>query len=80
MLMRSTSLPIDGSIAPSREFTDTSLPEYQKRQPLTTKEELHCATSPHTTATVGPVCFVEVFAASSTTNGSQQGVPEYRYR
>ena len=80
MLTRSTSLPIDGSIAPSREFTDTSLQEYHKRQPLTTEEELHCETSPHTTATVGPVCFHEGFAASSTTNGSQQGVPEYRYR
>ncbi len=71
MLTRSTSLPIDGSIAPSREFTDTSLQEYQKRrQPLTIEEELHCATSPQTTATVGPVCFVEGFAASSTTDGS----------
>ena len=39
MLMRSTSLPIDGWIAPSREFPDKSLQEYQKRRPLATEKE-----------------------------------------
>jgi hypothetical protein len=39
MLVRSTSLPIDGWISPSREFPDKSLQEYHKRQPLTTKTE-----------------------------------------
>jgi hypothetical protein len=33
MLVRSTSLPIDGWIAPSREFPDKSLQEYPKRKP-----------------------------------------------
>jgi hypothetical protein len=39
MRTRSTSLPIDGWIAPSREFPDKSLPEYPKRKPLATQTE-----------------------------------------
>ena len=51
MLMRSTSLPIDGWIAPSRKFPDKSLHKYHKRQPLTTQKkssiELHPAHYSH---------------------------------
>jgi hypothetical protein len=39
MLVRSTSLPIEASIAPSRKFPDNSLQEYHKRQPLTAQKK-----------------------------------------
>ena len=72
MRTRSTSLPIDGSIAPSREFPDKSLQEYPKRKPLATKEEkLRCATSAHTTATVGP----DVQHAGTRSKQHQKWVP-----
>ena len=78
MRTRSTSLPIDASIGPSREFPDKSLQEYHKRQPLATQKKSSIVLHRHTL--VCPGCVMKGFAfSSSSTNGFQQGVPEYEY-
>jgi hypothetical protein len=68
IVTRSTSLPIEASIAPSREFPDKSLQEYQKRRTLATEKEGSIVL--HQRILMATVCVTEGFAVSSIINGS----------
>jgi hypothetical protein len=68
IVTRSTSLPIEASIAPSREFPDKSLQEYQKRRTLATEKEGSIVL--HQRTLMATVCVTEGLAVSIIINGS----------